>query len=115
MGIIEYISIGSIIVSVIAFLINTFCTNKTKKNTVERSNKIITLISEIIPKAMIYGEKNATVGENKKILALSKILLDCTANGINYEEKANDIDELIEKLVEFSKEVNCVKVNRGVQ
>ena len=114
MGIIEYISIGSIIVSVMAFVINTFCTNKTKKNTVGKFNKIITLISEIIPKAMIYGENNATVGENKKIIALSKILIDCAANGISYEEEANEIDETIEKLIKFSKEVNAVTVKKEV-
>ena len=114
MGIIEYISIGSIIISVGAFILKTFQSKNARKNTVERSNKIITLISEIIPQAITFAEKNGNSGDNKKILALSKILLDCAKSKIDYEEQAENIDITIEKLIEFSKEVNAVKVSREV-
>lgn len=114
LGIVEIVSIGSVIISVIAFIVSTFFTKSKGKRTVERNSKIITLISEIIPKAITFAEKNGTTGENKKLLALSKILLDCASSKINYEEQADNIDITIEKLIDFSKEVNAVKVSKEV-
>ena len=114
MSIVEYVSIGGIVLSVISFIVTTIFSKSKNKSTTERTKKLITLISEIVPKAITYAEKNGNSGENKKVLALSKILLDCTSNKIDYEEQATAIDETIENLITFSKEVNAVNVAKKV-
>lgn len=122
MGITEYISIGvfalSVISSIVSIVISKF-KNKSKledyKSETERNEKIISLVSEIIPQAVVFAEQNGgNNGANKKLLALSRILLDCARAKIDYEENADNIDTTIERLIEFSKEVNAIKVNKVV-
>lgn len=116
MGISEIISIAvfalSVISSIISIVVSKF-KNKSKledyKSETDRSKKVISLISEIIPKAMTFAEKSGANGENKKLLALSRILIDCMNNGIDYTGVSENIDDTIEKLIAFSKEVNIVK------
>ena len=121
MGVSEFISIGVFALSVISSVVSIIIArvkNKTKledyKSETDRSKKVISLISEIIPQAMTFAEKNGNNGANKKLLALSKILIDCMNQGIDYTGVADNIDTTIEKLIEFSKEVNTVKVNKEV-
>lgn len=114
LSLVEWVSIGSIIISVIAFIVGTFFTKSKGKKTVEKTNKIITLVSEIIPQAIIFAEKNGSNGENKKLLALSKILIDCVSNKIDYEKESDNINLAVEDLISFSKEVNAVKVSKEV-
>lgn len=117
MGITEYISIGvfalSVISSVISIVVSKF-KSKSKledyKSETDRSKKIVSLISEIIPQAMTFAEKSGNNGENKKLLALSKILVDCMKDGIDYTGLSDNIDETIERLIKFSKEVNATTV-----
>ena len=117
MGITEYISIGvfalSVISSVISIVVSKF-KSKTKledyKSETDRSKKIVSLISEIIPQAMTFAEKSGNNGENKKLLALSKILVDCMKGGIDYTGLSDNIDDTIERLIKFSKEVNATTV-----
>lgn len=117
MGITEYISIGvfalSVISSVISIVVSKF-KSKTKledyKSETDRSKKIISLISEIIPQAMTFAEKSGNSGENKKLLALSKILVDCMKDGIDYTGLSDNIDDTIERLIKFTKEVNSTTV-----
>ena len=117
MGITEYISIGvfalSVISSVISIVVSKF-KSKSKledyKSETDRSKKIVSLISEIIPQAMTFAEKSGNNGENKKLLALSKILVDCMKDGIDYTGLSDNIDETIERLIKFSKDVNATTV-----
>ena len=117
MGITEYISIGvfalSVISSVISIVVSKF-KSKSKledyKSETDRSKKIVSLISEIIPQAMTFAEKSGNNGENKKLLALSKILVDCMKGGIDYTGLSDNIDDTIERLIKFSKEVNATTV-----
>ena len=117
MGITEYISIGvfalSVISSVISIVVSKF-KSKSKledyKSETDRSKKIVSLISEIIPQAMTFAEKSGNNGENKKLLALSKILVDCMKGGIDYTGLSDNIDDTIERLIKFSKEVNSTTV-----
>lgn len=121
MAIIDYVSIGvfvlSVISSVISILVSKF-KNKSKleeyKSGAERSKKVIELISEIIPKAVAMAEKTGANGQNKKLIAMSQILIDCMNNGVDYSGVSNSIDETIEKLITFSKEVNSVAVSKEV-
>lgn len=121
MGISEMISVGVFALSVVSTVISIIVSkvkNKTKledyKSKADRGQKVISLISEIIPQAMTFAEKSGNSGENKKLLALSKILIDCMNNGIDYSGVSENIDDTIEKLISFSKEVNTVKVNKEV-
>ena len=122
MAIIDYVSIGvfalSVISSVVSILVSKF-KNKTKleeyKSGAERSKKVIELISEIIPKAVTVAEKTGVTGENKKLIALSQILIDCMNNGIDYGSVSDNVDKTIEELIKFSKEVNTsIKVSKEV-
>ena len=121
MSIIDYVSIGvfilSVISSVISILVSKF-KNKNKleeyKSGTERNKKVIELISEVIPKAMMIAEKTGVKGDTKKLIASSQILLDCMNRDIEYTGISNVIDEFIEKLISFSKEVNSVSVNKEV-
>lgn len=121
MAIIDYVSIGvfvlSVISSIISILVSKF-KNKTKleeyKSGTERGKKVIELISEIIPKAVMTAEKTGVNGQNKKLIAMSQILIDCMNNGIDYTGISDNIDTTIEKLIAFSKEVNSVAVSKEV-
>ena len=121
MSISDYIAIGVFALSVISSIVSIIVArlkNKSKledcKSETDRSKKIISLISEIIPKAMMFAEKSGTTGDNKKLLALSKILIDCMNNGIDYTGVSDNIDKTIEELVKFSKEVNVISANKEV-
>ena len=107
----------SVVSSIISILVSKF-KNKSKledyKSKTDRSEKIISLISEIIPKAVTFAEKNGYNGENKKLIALSQILIDCMSNGIDYKGVSDNIDETIEKLIKFSKEVNVITAKKEV-
>ena len=111
------ISVGvfalSVITSIISIVIAKFKKNselESYKSKVGRTEKIISLIGEIIPQAMIFAENNGVGGENKKLLALSKIMVQCFGNNINYAENNEVIDDAIEKLISFSKSVNADKL-----
>lgn len=115
------VSIGVFALSVISTVVSIFISKFKNKNKLEdyksetdRSKKVISLISEIIPKAMSFAEKTGVGGENKKLLALSKILIDCMNNGIEYSGVSDNIDKTIEELIKFSKEVNAVTVSKEV-
>lgn len=117
LGVSEIISIAVFAISVISSLISIFVSkfkNKTKleecKSAVERNKQIISLISEIIPKAVEFAEKNGNSPANKKLLALSQTLIDSMANGIDYTSLSQMIDETIEALVKFTKHVNVTNV-----
>ena len=111
------ISVGvfslSVITSIISIVIAKFKKNtelESYKSKVGRTEKIISLIGEIIPQAMIFAENNGVGGENKKLLALSKIMVNCFGNNIDYAENNEVIDDAIEKLISFSKSVNADKL-----
>ena len=121
MDISNIISIGVFALSVISSVISIIVSkvkNKSKledyKSKADRGEKVIRLISEIIPQAMTFAEKSGNSGENKKLLALSKILIDCMNDGIDYKGVSDNIDTTIEKLIAFSKEVNAVNVKKEV-
>lgn len=78
------------------------------KETVEH-DKILRLISGLIPNAMQYAEKNGGSGETKKLLAMSKLMLDCNYMDINFSKYQALIDETIEKFVELTRNVNTDK------
>ena len=121
MDFMSFVSIGvfvlSVISSVISILISKF-KNKGKledyKSKSDRSEKIISLISEIIPTAMTFAEKNGTNGDNKKLLAISKVLIECMNKGIDFKGLSGTIDSTIEELIGFSKEVNVITANKEV-
>ena len=111
------ISVGvfalSVITSIISIVIAKFKKNselESYKSKVGRTEKIVSLIGEIIPQAMIFAENNGVGGENKKLLALSKIMVQCFGNNIDYAENNEVIDDAIEKLISFSKSVNADKL-----
>jgi len=67
------------------------------------------LVTKIIPQAIAFVEGSGIVGsELKEMLALSKILITCQSEGIEYDEIT--IKELITKLINFTKKVNADKV-----
>lgn len=122
MNVVDFVSIGVFILSVISSIISILVSkfkNKNKleeyKSKAERAKKVVELVSEIIPKAVSTAEKTGTMGNNKKLIALSQILIECMNNNIDYSSVAENIDKTIEDLIKFSKEVNCIqKHNRGV-
>jgi len=121
MGVSEYISIGVFALSIISTVISIIVSKIKGKTTLEeyksetdRSKKVISLISTIIPQAMTFAEKSGNNGDNKKLLALSKILIDCMNNDIDYKGVSDNIDDTIEQLIAFSKEVNAVSVKKEV-
>ena len=120
-GISEIISVGVFALSVISSIVSIIIArvkNKNKlenyKSEVDRSEQVINLISTIIPKAIEFAESNGQGGSNKKLLALSKILVDCMNEGIDYTGASTTIDDTIEKLIAFSKEVNVVTAKKEV-
>lgn len=121
LSITEIISITVFALSVVSTILSVII-SKTKskskledyKSETDRSKKTISLISEIIPSAIKFAEKSGNNGVNKKLLALSKILIECMNSGIDYTGLSDTIDETIEKFVAFSKEVNVVTVNKEV-
>lgn len=83
------------------------------ENEVDKSEvveNVVDIIKRIIPQAIIQAEKSGIKGsENKKLLALSQILLSCNAENFDYKANAELIDECLEDLIEFSKVVNAKK------
>lgn len=69
-------------------------------------DKVIELIKNLIPKAMEYAETNGANGETKKLLAMSKLMLDCNTINIDFSKYQSMIDDTIETFVDFSKKVN---------
>lgn len=108
------LSVASSIISIIIARVKNKNKLENYKSEVDRSEQVISLISTIIPQAVEYAEKNGTGGSNKKLLALSKILVDCMNNGVDYTGASQTIDDTIEKLIEFSKEVNVVTAKKEV-
>ena len=107
----------SVISSIVSIVISKFKAQSKVddyKSKTERIEKIVELVSEIIPKAITFAEKSGNSGENKKLLAQSKILIDCMNNGIDYTGLSENIDKAIEDLINFSKEVNAVSVKKEV-
>lgn len=102
------LSVVSSIISIIIARVKNKNKLENYKSEVDRNEQIISLISTIIPQAIKFAEVNGNGGSNKKLLALSKILVDCMNNGIDYTGASTTIDDTIEKLIEFSKEVNVV-------
>lgn len=71
------------------------------------SEELYKLVNEIIPLAMKKCEEMPNLnGTMKKLLALSDILINCNAEGINFEAHKDFIDEQIENLITFSKTIN---------
>lgn len=74
------------------------------------ADDIVEIVKTIVPQAMMQAEQAGIVGsDNKKLLALSKVLLDCEAKGIDYKKNAELINDTIENLITFSKNVNANK------
>ena len=69
------------------------------------------LISELIPAAVVKSEKIGVSGEVKKTIAISNIMIECAARGINFNEFTALIEEEIEKLIATTKSVNAKTKN----
>lgn len=66
------------------------------------------LVSEIIPAAMMLVENMPNIdGATKKMLALSRILLDCNSRGIDYDKFGDFIGLQIEEVINLSKNLNA--------
>lgn len=105
----------SVISSVISIIISKFKQKSNLeecKSNIKRSEEIVEIIRTIVPQAVMMAETNITGSQNKKLLAISKIMVECASKNINYNENAELIDTCIEALIAFSKEVNKgVKTN----
>lgn len=117
----EYISL---VVSLIIFLFTATCfvIGKIKKkhkrieaedkaeeltDKLEEEQHLFKLVNEIIPIAIKKAEETPLInGPTKKLLALSEILLNCNASGIDFEAYKDFISEQIENLICFSKTIN---------
>lgn len=117
----EYVSL---VVSLIIFLFTATCfvIGKIKKkhkridaedkaeelaDKLEDEENLFKLVNEIIPIAVKKAEETPLIsGATKKLLALSEILLNCNACGIDFEAYKDFISEQIEALIEFSKTIN---------
>lgn len=78
--------------------------------------QVVSLVESVIPQAMAQVEKSGITGsDNKKLLALSKVLLECEKEGIDYKKNASLIDDTIERLIDFSKVVNADTTKEGTQ
>lgn len=76
----------------------------------ENATNLIEVIRNFIPQAIEQAEKSGIVGgENKKLLALSQILLNCNEVNFDYKTNASLINDCLEELIEFSKKVNSRK------
>lgn len=81
--------------------------NNAKSSTIKGLEGANELVKTIIPQAIELAEKSGIIGAEAKLtLALSKIALGCIEEGIDYNANKDFIKETIEKLINFSKEVN---------
>lgn len=79
--------------------------NDTKSGT-EGTEGLLELLTKALPEAMKLAEGTGVSGVAKKLLALSQIVLECNTKGINYNENKEVIDEALENLISFSRDVN---------
>lgn len=81
--------------------------NEDLKDELEESKQEYSLINEIIPLAIKQAEEMTNLdGPTKKLIALSRILLTCNEQGIDFELFKDFINEQIESLIVFSKTIN---------
>lgn len=65
------------------------------------------LLNELLPIAIAKAEATPLVsGPTKKLLAMSELLLSCSANGIDFERFKDFISEQLENLIHFTKVIN---------
>lgn len=105
------ISIVCFVLSVVLFIAKYIALKKkasaTTENEKQEAEKMICLIDQIIPSAVEFAENSGMQGGKlKKMLAVTQIMNKCLGLGIDYEANANLIDEKIEELIRFTKEVN---------
>lgn len=81
--------------------------NEKLQEEIEDKDASYKLVNEIIPLAIKKAEEMPLIdGPTKKLLAMSEILLNCNADGIDFETYKDFISEQIEALIEFSKTIN---------
>lgn len=120
----QILNYGSAIISLLVFIFTAICfiVNQVKKkhrsvnaevkavelaDELEDEKDVFKLVNEIIPLAIKKAEEMPFIsGPTKKLLAMSEILLNCNANGIDFETYKDFISEQIEALIEFSKTIN---------
>ena len=81
--------------------------NEALREQVDREGALLTLSNTIIPEAIKEVEHMPFIdGKTKKMLALSHILLHCNSLGYDFELYKDFINEKLEALISFSKQVN---------
>lgn len=80
------------------------------KEASEHNSQLYQLLNVIVPTAVQNAEKcGLPNGTTKKLVCVSEIMQECVRNNIAYDKYANDINEMVENLISFSKSVNVKK------
>jgi len=79
------------------------------KSELESSETMFEIINKILPQAIELAESEQVSGTTKKIIALAKVIQECANNGYDYSQFSNIVEEALEDLIHFSKEVNFLK------
>lgn len=80
---------------------------ETLKGEVENKSSLFDLVNELIPVAIENAEKIPMIdGKAKKLLAMSEVMLNCNERGINFEDFRAFVSSQIEKLIDFTKNIN---------
>lgn len=80
---------------------------ETLKGEVENKSSLFDLVNELIPVAIENAEKMPMLdGNAKKLLAMSEVMLNCNERGINFEDFRAFVSTQIEKLIDFTKNIN---------
>lgn len=76
----------------------------------EMNATMFTLLNDIVPAAIETAEKSGMPnGVTKKVFCVSQVIQECAKRGIEYTEYADKINEMVEGLISFSKQVNTKK------
>ena len=104
------IGASSLSLIVFAFSVVMFTLNKIKKHKngicESEAQDEIALLKDIIPFAIEKAEQLNVDGSVKRVLALSDILLNCQNANIDYNKYKDFIEQQLEELISFSKDVN---------
>ena len=105
-GIVSLIVLILTVISVVVRLVVITLKKNKLKDAADKANNVLQLLDDVIPAAMIFAEQVGGTPEAKKLIAVSKVIDECVAKDIDYTEISEAINDSIEKLIGFSKQVN---------